>query len=97
MKYSEILHFEPLTDLIQLDKLSEPEYRMDVVKNFVYPDYFINTTIPTIVNNLKFGARGKKGIQIIGNYGTGKSHLMSLVSIVAEDNLSFAVLCTKKS
>ena len=45
MKYSEILHFEPLTDLIQLDKLSEPEYRMDVVKNFVYPDYFINTTI----------------------------------------------------
>lgn len=27
----------------------------------------------------------KKGIQIIGNYGTGKSHLMSLVSLIAEN------------
>lgn len=97
MKYSEILHFEPLTDLIQLDKLSEPEYRMDVVKNFVYPDYFINTTIPTIVNNLKFGARDKKGIQIIGNYGTGKSHLMSLVSLVAEDKTYLDAITNPKA
>ena len=26
-----------------------------------------------------------KGILIVGNYGTGKSHLMSLISSVAED------------
>lgn len=85
MKYSEILQFQPLTDLIQLDKLDNKEYRMNVIKDFVYPDYFLDTIIPSIVNNLKFGGRDKKGIQIIGNYGTGKSHLMSLISLVAED------------
>ena len=26
-----------------------------------------------------------RGIQVVGNYGTGKSHLMSLFSIIAED------------
>lgn len=85
MKYSEILQFEPLTDLIQLDKLNDEDYRKRVVKDFVYPDYFISTIIPSIVKNLEFGGKNKKGIQIIGNYGTGKSHLMSVVSLIAEN------------
>lgn len=85
MKYRDILQFEPITDVIQLDKLESNDYREDIIKSFVYPDYFVETIIPEIVRNLTFGARNKKGIQIIGNYGTGKSHLMSLVSLVAEN------------
>jgi ABC-type lipoprotein export system ATPase subunit len=27
-----------------------------------------------------------KGVQVVGNYGTGKSHLMSVLSLVAEDS-----------
>lgn len=86
MKYRDILQFEPITDVIQLDKLGSNDYRDDVIKTFVYPDYFIETIIPEIVKNLKFGEKNQKGIQIIGNYGTGKSHLMSLVSLIAEDS-----------
>lgn len=85
MKYRDILQFEPITDVIQLDKLGSDDYREDIIKSFVYPEYFIETIIPEIVKNLKFGERNKKGIQIIGNYGTGKSHLMSLVSLIAEN------------
>ena len=85
MKYRDILQFEPITDVIQLDKLNSDDYRKDIVRTFVYPDYFVDTIIPEIVKNLKFGERNKKGIQIIGNYGTGKSHLMSLVSLIAEN------------
>ena len=85
MKYRDILQFEPITDVIQLDKLGSSDYRDDIIKTFVYPDYFVETIIPEIVRNLRFGERNQKGIQIIGNYGTGKSHLMSLVSLIAEN------------
>lgn len=85
MKYRDILQFEPITDVIQLDKLDRSDYRDDIIKTFVYPDYFVDTIIPEIVRNLRFGERNQKGIQIIGNYGTGKSHLMSLVSLIAEN------------
>lgn len=85
MKYRDILQFEPITDVIQLDMLEKTDYRRDVVRTFVYPEYFTSIIIPEIVRNMKFGEREKKGIQIIGNYGTGKSHLMSLVSLVAEN------------
>lgn len=86
MKYRDILQFDPITDVIQLDKLDRNDYREDIIKSFVYPDYFVETIIPEIVRNLKFGERNQKGIQIIGNYGTGKSHLMSLVSLIAENS-----------
>ncbi len=85
MKYKDILHFEPITDVIQFDKLSERDYQLDILHNFVYPDYFLETVIPEFVKNMVFGSREQKGLQIIGSYGTGKSHLMSLVQLVAEN------------
>ncbi|MBQ9466675.1 MAG: hypothetical protein IJU62_06845 [Muribaculaceae bacterium] len=85
MKYRDIIHFEPITEVIQFNRLDEPDYRRDVLRNFVYPDYFLETVIPQIVNNLKFDGRDKRGVQIVGNYGTGKSHLMSLILLVAEN------------
>lgn len=93
MKYRDILQFEPITDVIQLDKLGSDDYREDIIKSFVYPDYFVETIIPEIVKNLKFGERNRKGIQIIGNYGTGKSHLMSVISAIAKDadNLQYQI------
>ena len=84
MKYKDILHFEPITDVIQFDKLDDKSYQKDLVRTFVYPDYFLETIIPEIVKNMQFGGQNQKGIQIIGNYGTGKSHLMSLIQLVAE-------------
>lgn len=85
MKYRDILHFEPITEVIQFDKLDERNYQLDVLHNFVYPDYFLETVISQIVENLKFDGRDKRGVQIVGNYGTGKSHLMSLVILTASD------------
>ncbi len=89
MKYKDTLHFEPITEIIQFDKLSERDYQLDVLHNFVYPDYFLETILPEFVKNMVFGGRDQKGLQIIGSYGTGKSHLMGLVQLVAEnaDNL----------
>lgn len=85
MKYNEILKFEPITDVIQFDLLDGVEYQKEVIRTFVYPDYFVDTIIPTIVQQLIPGNRNQKGVQVIGNYGTGKSHLMSLLSLVAQN------------
>lgn len=85
MKYRDILHFEPITEVIQFDLLDKRDYQLDILRNFVYPDYFLETIIPQIVNNLRFDGRDKHSIQIVGNYGTGKSHLMSLIILTAQD------------
>lgn len=86
MKYNEILKFEPITDVIQFDLLDGVDYQKEVIRTFVYPDYFVDTIIPEIVNQLIPGGRNQKGVQVIGNYGTGKSHLMSLISLVAQNS-----------
>lgn len=85
MKYNEILKFEPITDVIQFDLLDGVDYQKEVIRTFVYPDYFVETIIPEIANQLIPGGRNQKGVQVIGNYGTGKSHLMSLISLVAQN------------
>ena len=35
MKYRDILQFDPITDVIQLDKLESSDYRDDIIKSFV--------------------------------------------------------------
>ena len=41
MKYLEILQFNPIVDVIQFNRLSERDYQLDALHNFVYPDYFL--------------------------------------------------------
>lgn len=60
MKYKDILQFEPITEVIQIDQLSKADYRKDIIRTFVYPQYFVETVIPQIVRNLKFGEREQK-------------------------------------
>lgn len=46
----------------------------------------MTTLLAVNIAKLDLGAATEtKGIQIVGNYGTGKSHLMSLFSIIAEN------------
>jgi hypothetical protein len=56
------------------------------LKSFVFSETFKNHLIPLMVRNIDFNFSGESfGIQVVGNYGTGKSHLMSLVSLIAEN------------
>lgn len=47
MKYLEILQFNPIVDVIQFNRLSERDYQLDALHNFVYPDYFLETILPS--------------------------------------------------
>ncbi len=86
MKYKELINFEPITEVVKFSRTSETEYQKTLVKSFVFSDTFKTHLVPLIIRNLNLSETGESfGLQIVGNYGTGKSHLMSLVSLIAED------------
>lgn len=86
MKYQELINFEPIKEVVKFSRTDEVDYQKDLVKTFVFSKAYTENLIPLICRNLDYTHPGEKfGIQVVGNYGTGKSHLMSLVSLVAED------------
>ena len=86
MKYSQLVNFSPITTIIQLidaNKLSEEE---KLVRSYVMSDDMEKRIADIMLGHLQFEEfYDNKGILMVGNYGTGKSHLMSLVSAVAHD------------
>lgn len=86
MKYKDVIKFEPIIEVVKFNKTNEKEYQKSLIKTFVFSETFKNHLIPLIVKNLNFNLTGESfGIQVVGNYGTGKSHLMSLISLIAEN------------
>ena len=84
MKYSDILHFEPIETVIQLSQAETEIVAKQLVKNFVISDKLAEQLIHIAFSQLQFVQPYAKGILIVGNYGTGKSHLMSVITSLAE-------------
>ena len=96
MKYRDLIHFKPITEVIRFGDLRDERKRQQFVETFVFSEQYRRSYIPMICSNLDFteteiivnGRHEPKeffGLQIVGSYGTGKSHLMSLFSLIAED------------
>ena len=86
MKYRNLVQFESVDEIIKIDKLDSEDYRERLVKAFAFSESFEQYIIPRICYELDLDATHEtKSLQIVGDYGTGKSHLMSLFSIIAED------------
>ncbi len=92
MKYRDLIQFEPINEVVQFDLIKngteedKANYKRSLVSNFVFSETYEKVIIPEICRNLDYTAGYETfGLQIVGNYGTGKSHLMSLFSLVAED------------
>lgn len=87
MKYSELIQFEPITSVIELVNANDETKAKNLVKTFVFSKKIKEDLTQVIIKNLKTDTDYQtKGIQIVGSYGTGKSHLMSLVSSIAENS-----------
>lgn len=86
MKYNELISFEPITEVVKFNRTSESSYQQNLVKTFVFSSTFKDVLIPLMVRNLDLDYTEESfGLQVVGNYGTGKSHTMSLVSLIAEN------------
>lgn len=98
MKYKELIQFDPIDEIIKFGQLDNEDYRAKLVKNFVCSNLYETHIVPKICADLDLNATIEtKGIQIVGNYGTGKSHLMSLFSIIAEDAEYLKLLQSQKA
>ncbi len=86
MQYKELIQFEPITTVVKLVNAGETSVAENLVKTFVFSKKMQEDLREIIIKNLVTEpAYETKGIQIVGSYGTGKSHLMSLVSAIAEN------------
>ncbi len=98
MKYKDLIQFDPIDEIIKFGQLDNEDYRAKLVKTFVCSEPYETYVIPNICATLDLNTtKETKGIQIVGNYGTGKSHLMSLFSIIAEDDKYLDLLQSQKA
>ncbi len=85
MKYRDLIQFEPLEDVIQLRSADERSKAEQLVGTYVISDRMVDVLIHHILPSVRFDQADQSGgLFIVGNYGTGKSHLMSVVSSLAE-------------
>lgn len=85
MKYGELIQFEPIETVIQLHNASELAEAQRLVTTYVISEEMGERLATVVFPNLQFEQPAdNKGILIVGNYGTGKSHLMSVLSAIAE-------------
>lgn len=85
-KISELLNFEKIKDVIDIDALSDK--RNMVEKYVITPaleDHLVN-----LLQNINDSAH--KAAQIVGGYGSGKSHLLAfIISILADKELRSSI------
>lgn len=86
MKYAELIQFDPIESVIQLLDTGKEEKALELVKNYVISDKMSEKICQIIIPQTQFDLPSdNKGLLIVGNYGTGKSHLMSFISAIAEN------------
>ncbi|MGB4335283.1 MAG: DUF6079 family protein [Chromatiaceae bacterium] len=86
MKYGDLIQFEQIESVIQLVDAGRPDEAKKLVATYVISDDMAVRIAQLMVPQLSFDESvDHMGVLIVGNYGTGKSHLMSVLSLVAED------------
>ena len=85
MKYGELVSFDPIEDIVQLREADDKAEAERLIRTYVISDGMAEKITTTLIPFLELNTTlDKKGLLIVGNYGTGKSHLMSVVSAIAE-------------
>ena len=85
VKYRDLVQFDPIESVIQLKDANDLERAFHLLDTYVISDRMAEQLNHMIINQLQFErATDNKGLLIVGNYGTGKSHLMSVISTIAE-------------
>ena len=85
MRYGDLVQFEPIESVVQLQDADEEGAARHLVATYVISDRMADQLANVVIPQLQFlSPRDNKGVLVVGNYGTGKSHLMSVVSAIAE-------------
>ena len=85
MKYGDLIRFEPIESVVQLRDADEASAARQLVETYVISEEMAEKLTDLVIPQLQFEhPTDNKGLLVVGNYGTGKSHLMSVISALAE-------------
>ncbi len=86
MKYGELIQFDSIESVVQLRKADNTSAAQQLVNTYVISDEMADRLMHLVFPQLQFDhPADNKGLLVVGNYGTGKSHLMSVISSIAAD------------
>jgi len=86
MKYGDLIQFEPIESVVQLRDADKAAAARQLVETYVISDEMAEKLTNLVIPQLQFDQPvDNKGLLVVGNYGTGKSHLMSVISGLAEN------------
>ena len=97
VKYSDLISFNPIEDVIQLVTADDSNKAREYVKTYIMSDVMVQSLKSPVLEQLQMDeVVDNKGVLVVGNYGTGKSHLMSVISAIAKDADNLQYLQNKK-
>ncbi|MFH1139261.1 MAG: DUF6079 family protein, partial [Pseudomonadota bacterium] len=86
LKYGDLIQFEPIESVVQLRDADEAASARQLVQTYVISEEMAEKLTSLVVPQLQFDQpMDNKGLLVVGNYGAGKSHLMSVISALAEN------------
>jgi hypothetical protein len=85
MLYRDIIQFDPIEAITQLRWADDQQHAGRLVQTYVISAHMADVLANVVIPQLQIDQpHDHKGILIVGNYGTGKSHLMAVISALAE-------------
>ena len=86
MKYGDLIQFDPIESVVQLRDADKSSAAHQLVRTYVISEEMAERLTRLVIPQMQFDQPvDNKGILVVGNYGTGKSHLMSVISSLAAD------------
>lgn len=93
MRYDELVAFEPIDSIKVLTEADSADLARRDVSTFVISTQMRRMLIEQLIPHLRLdGSTESKGVLVVANYGTGKTHLMSTISAVLERTELLATL-----
>ena len=87
MKYRDLIQFDPIESVVQLRDADKSGSARHLVDTYVISDEMAKRLTDLVIPQMQFDQPvDNKGLLVVGNYGTGKSHFMSVVSSLAADS-----------
>jgi hypothetical protein len=97
MKYSELIQFQPIESVIELRQSDKAAKAKELVSTYVISTDMADRLCHLVIPHLQYAKpQDNRGLLIVGNYGTGKSHLMSVISSIAENKDMLELVSNKQ-
>ncbi|GAE27480.1 exonuclease SbcC [Halalkalibacter wakoensis JCM 9140] len=97
LRYDQLIQFEPVESVVQLRDANNKDKAFDLLSTYVISNRMEEQLDEFIFEQIQFERMvDNKGTLIVGNYGTGKSHLMSVISTIAEQDGSSQYINNKR-